>query len=97
MLSGLSSDALGALKAFCFTLIGTIDLDVVFQFPLTFEPGVERLLVPVVAVSVTLQKTPSLLRQPDSMVAITRDAHGLDQPFFAQMAKIAGPGSADRS
>ena len=50
------------LKAFCCTLIGTIDLDVVFQFPLTFEPGVERLLTPVVVVSVALQEAPSLLR-----------------------------------
>ena len=78
------------LKAFCFTLIGTIDLDVVLPFPLTFEPGVERLLVPVVAVSVTLQKTPSLLRQHDRMVAIARDASGFDQPLFAQMPQVAG-------
>jgi hypothetical protein len=78
------------MKAFCFTLIGAIDPDVVFQFLLTFEAGVERLLVPVVAVSVTLQKASSLLRQHDRMVAIARDANGLDQPLFAEMPQVAG-------
>ena len=79
-----------ALEQACLCLlVGAIDLDVVFEFPLAFEARVERLVVLVVAVSVALQKAAAILRQDDRVVAIARHADGLDQPLFAEMPQVA--------
>lgn len=61
------------------------------QFPLAFEARVERLLVLVIAVTMALQKAPTLLLgQHIRVVAMSRDAHGLDQPLPSEMAQVAG-------
>jgi hypothetical protein len=51
-----------ALKAFCFTFVGAIDLDVVLQFPLAFRACVEGLATISVAVAVALEQAPAVLR-----------------------------------
>jgi hypothetical protein len=78
------------LEAFCFTFVGVIDLDVVFQFPLAFETRIERLPVLVVMVTVGFQKVPAFLRQHDRVVAVTRHTCGLDEPLLPKVAQVSG-------
>src|SRR2546425_1808761 len=59
-----SLDACAALlKAFCFTFVRAIDLNIVFEFLLAFRACVEGLAAISVAVAVALEQTPALLRQ----------------------------------
>jgi hypothetical protein len=78
------------VKAFRFTLVGAIDLDVVLQFRFAFQTRVERLLMAMVAVTVAVQEIPSFLREYDRVFAIARHAHRLNQPLFAEMPQVAG-------
>ncbi len=74
-----SPDACAALlEALRFAFIRARDLDVVFELALAFQARVERLLVVVITVTVTLQKALSVLREHNRVVAITRHTDRLD-------------------
>jgi hypothetical protein len=57
---------------------GAIDLQVVLDFPLTRQAGVEGLVLLVVAVSLTLEQASPHLCQHHRRVAIAGRAGGLD-------------------
>jgi hypothetical protein len=71
------------LQALRVPFEGAIDLDIMFQLPLTFHAVVERLAVALVAVSMVLQKAPAFLRQGDRLLAVAGHANGLDEALFA--------------
>ena len=61
---------------------GAIDLEVVFQFPLTPQARVEGLVAVLVAVPVALEQAAASLRQADSLVAVSRHSPRLDESVF---------------
>ena len=74
--------------------VRAIDLEVVFEFPFARQARVERLRVLVVAILMALEKAAAVLRQDHRVIAISRHAHDLDQPFLAKVSQVAGRGSA---
>jgi len=70
-------------------LEGAIDLEVVFELTLAFQPRVERLRVPPIRVAVALEKTAPGLRQTYRVVAVSRQALDVDQPLFTQVTEVA--------
>jgi hypothetical protein len=74
---------------FCIAFVRAIDLDVVLQFPLTFDTRVERLGVLSVAVPMMLQQTPPFLRQGDCVFPRAGHAHRLNQPLLAEVSQVA--------
>jgi hypothetical protein len=85
-----SLDVCAALqKAFCFTFVGAIDLDVVLQFPLAFGAGVEGLATISVAVTVALEQAPAFLRQRHGVVSRAGYANRLDESLFAEVPQIS--------
>src|SRR5437870_4056304 len=66
----------------CLALVGAIDLGIMFQLALAFEPGVERLAGISVAGPIRLQQVPASVRQDHRLFAVPRDAHGLDEALF---------------
>jgi hypothetical protein len=69
--------------------IGAIDLRVVFELALAFEPGVERLTSISVAVAIRFQQAPTTVREHDCLLAIAGNANRFDQPLFSEMAEVA--------
>jgi hypothetical protein len=72
-----------ALKPRLGLFVGTIELEVVFQFPRTREACVEGLVMPVIAVSMAFEKAAPCLGQRHRLVAVPGHARSLDQPLFA--------------
>jgi len=84
-----SLDACAALlKAFCFTFVGAIDLDVVLQFPLAFRACVEGLAT--ISVAVALEQTATLLRQCYGVVPRAGYPNRLNETLFTEMPQISG-------
>jgi hypothetical protein len=69
--------------------VGTVELEIVFQLSLAHEAGVEGLMAPVVVVPMLLEQLTSRLGQDDSVVAVARHPHSLDEPLFAQLSQVA--------
>ena len=78
-------------------LVSPVDLGVMFQLALAFEPCVKRLTGIPIAVSIRFQHAPSTVRQNHHLFTIARDANGFDQTLFAQMSKVAVTWTAGRS
>jgi hypothetical protein len=76
------------LQALCVSFVGAIDLDVVFQLSLAFYAVVKGLAVPLVAVSMALEKVPAFLRERDRLLAVAGQANGLHEALLAKVAKV---------
>ena len=88
-----SLDACAALqKAFCFTFVGAIDLNVVLEFPLAFGTCVEGLTTISIAVTVALEQVPALLRQRHRVVPRAGYANRLDETLFTEVPQISRTG-----
>lgn len=77
------------LEPRCLALIGAVDLRVVFELALAFEPCVERLTRIPIAVSIRIQHAPATLRQNHRLFPVARDSYGFDQTLFAEMSEVA--------
>jgi len=76
---------------FCL-FVGAVDLEVVFQFPLTRQARVERLVGLLIAIAVMLEEAAAFLRQDHRLVPIARQPDGLDQAGLAEVPEVAGTG-----
>jgi hypothetical protein len=70
-------------------LIGAVDLGVVFQLALAFEPRIERLTRIPIAVSIRIQHAPAAVRQNHGLFTVARDSYGFDQTLFAEVSEVA--------
>jgi len=74
------------------TLVGAMDLGVVFQFALALKPRVAGLARITVTVAIRLQEIAATVRQHHRLLPIAWDANGLDQSLLAEVPKVAIPG-----
>jgi hypothetical protein len=72
-----------------FTLVGAIDLGVVFQFSLAFEAGVKGLACVLVAVAIGFKHTMAAVREHHGLITVTRHPNGLNQTLFSKMSEVA--------
>jgi hypothetical protein len=101
VVEGHSIHACSALReAFGFSEVRAVRLGVVFHLARLLQTRVELLTMVVLMVlamvrrvvtAVRLQHVPTLLRQHDRDVSAATQALGSDEPFLAEVSKVAGP------
>jgi hypothetical protein len=83
--------ALGELVS--FAQVRAIDLRVVLDLARLYEPGVERLMVIVMAVrTMRVQQVPATVCEHDNVVAMAIESMRSDQTLFAKVTQVTGSG-----
>jgi hypothetical protein len=77
------------LEASGVTLVRAVDLAVVFEFAFPLESRVEGLSTVPFRVAVGFQQVSAAVRQDYGVIAIARDADGLDEALFSEVPQVA--------